>query len=393
MLKKIRQVSFVVGMAVVLMALVAFPAFPKGNDVQFHGTVTRVDLSNAATASITLRIMGFDVPVRVTADTEVESEGDDLELSDIKVGDFVKVSGFFANSAIQGREITILDRGDGQFRLRGLITAVGSNSNGTLITVLGIQVVVNADTEIERRGEGGPIGAMNLAVNQFVDVRGFHSEGQFIATRIKVGNREEDLIRVNFAGKITAVASDRFMVDTEGGSSALVLITPTTVMTGTPAVGKFAEVRGTLNSFLQVVANRVTVRANKDDDDDGPPRPLTKFDKKISIRPVGPTSSVVGEAEAELEQKGTDVQQEFEVEFKHALATTDYNIRIDIAGFGTLSLGTVRTNREGEGHLKLKTQLGPLNLATLLPSGKTVRDITKVQILTAGGVVVAEGAF
>src|SRR5262245_11470078 len=101
MLKKIRQASFVIGMVFVLTVLAAPMAFPKGNDVQFHGTVTRVDLANAATASIILRIMGFEVPVRVTADTEVESEGDELELSDIKVGDFVKVSGFFANSAIQ----------------------------------------------------------------------------------------------------------------------------------------------------------------------------------------------------------------------------------------------------------------------------------------------------
>src|SRR6266446_4406777 len=109
MFKKIRQVSFLSAVVVVLMALSALPAFPKGNDVEFHGTVTRVDLANAATASITLRVMGFDVPVRVTADTDVDSQGDELELSDIKVGDFVKVLGFFANSGIQARDIMILD--------------------------------------------------------------------------------------------------------------------------------------------------------------------------------------------------------------------------------------------------------------------------------------------
>src|SRR5262245_49540389 len=119
------------------VALWSWPAFPKGSDVQFHGTVSRVDLATAATASITLRVMGFDVPVRVTTDTEVESHGDDVGLSDVQVGDFVKISGFFANSGITAREITILDRGDGEFRLRGLITAVVPVSNGTQITVLG----------------------------------------------------------------------------------------------------------------------------------------------------------------------------------------------------------------------------------------------------------------
>ena len=78
MFKKIRHVGFLTGMAIVLMALAAVPSFPKGTDVQFRGTVTKVDLASAATASITLRVMGFDVPVRVAADTDVESEGDEL---------------------------------------------------------------------------------------------------------------------------------------------------------------------------------------------------------------------------------------------------------------------------------------------------------------------------
>jgi hypothetical protein len=383
-----------IGLALFVMALATPPAFPKGNEVQFHGTVTKLDLGSA-TPSVTMRVEGFEVPVRVTADTEVEYLGDELQLSDIQINDFVKVSGFFANSGITADSITILDRGDGEFRLRGLITAVASVPAGTRITVLGIDVLVNSETKIERRGPSGGFTAANLAVNQNVDVRGFHQISEFIATRLKIGNREEDPIRVNFAGVITAVAPGRLTIDTQGGSSAIVLIGSTTVVTGTPEVGKFAEARGTLNSNLEVVATRVKIRQSKEDDDDDPPsRPQTKFEKKISLLPAGSASSVSGQAEAQLEQKGQETTQEFEVSFRRGLPNTDYAVKVEVAGAGSVSLATVRTNREGEGKLELKSpaRSGQPNLAALLPAGKTVRDITKVQILN-GATVVAEGTF
>src|SRR5947209_6519416 len=80
-----------------LIVLATSPAFGiKGSDVQFHGTVTRVD--RTATPSVTVRLAGFDVTVRVSADTEFEFHGDDVDLADVRVGDFLKVSGYFANS-------------------------------------------------------------------------------------------------------------------------------------------------------------------------------------------------------------------------------------------------------------------------------------------------------
>jgi Domain of unknown function (DUF5666) len=390
--KKIKDIR-VLGFVLVLLAALVQPAFSKGSDIQFQGTVSRVDFASPTNSSITLRVMGFDVVVKVTADTDVDFHGDEAELSDIKVGDFVKVNGFFMNSGITAKEIDIVDRGDGEFRLRGLITAVRPVTGGTLITVLGVDILVNPDTKVERRGPTAGFTAADLAVNQNADARGFHRDGQFIATRVKVGNRDEDAIRVHFEGKITAVVPGRLTVDTEGGSSAIVLITSTTIVTGTPEVGKFVEVHGTLNSSLQVVASRIQVRSTRDDDE--PSRPISKFEKKISILPVGAVSSVRGESEVELEQQGTVVEQQFEIEFKNAQVNTDYSVRVEVAGAGAVTLGTAHTNREGQAemHLKSPARPGQPDLAALLPAGKTVRDITKVQILTTGGVVVAEGTF
>src|SRR5262245_30921070 len=231
MFASIRSIRFAY-LALFVVAL-AIPSFSKGTDVDFHGTVTKVDLSSTTAMFVDLRVAGTDVRVRVTTDTEVEAHGDETEPSDIRVGDFVKVSGFFMNSGITAREITILDRGDGEFRLLGQIGSVRTAANGTIISVLGIDVLIDSETKLARRGSNAAITAAGLAANMFVDARGIHRQNQFLARLVIVGQREEDPIRVHFEGKITALATGRLTVDTQAGGSAVVLIDSATVVTGT----------------------------------------------------------------------------------------------------------------------------------------------------------------
>ena len=143
-----------IGILFMLILTAAVPqASAKGGDVEFHGTLTKVD--NTTTPSITLRVSGIDVKVSATPDTEVELHGDEIGLAGLHVGDFVKVIGFFANSGITAREIVIIDQGDGEFRFRGSTTAVKTTAGGTQVSLLGIDVLVNDDTKIERRGPDG----------------------------------------------------------------------------------------------------------------------------------------------------------------------------------------------------------------------------------------------
>src|SRR5207249_131940 len=172
----------------------------KGNDVRFFATVVRIDLTSPTQGAITLRVVALEVPVRITNDTEFEAHGDSVGLSGLQTGDFVKVSGFFVNSAIVAREIEVIDRGSGGFRLRGPITAVRLSSSGTIITVLGVDVLVDTNTRLERRGSDSGFTAADLAFGLFVDTQGTTREGQFLATRVKAGHREEDAIRVEFSG-------------------------------------------------------------------------------------------------------------------------------------------------------------------------------------------------
>ena len=141
-----RLKRLVLPVSLVILAGTLAAAFGKGNDVRFFATVVRIDLTSPTQGAITLRVVALEVPVRITNDTEFEAHGDSVGLSGLQTGDFVKVSGFFVNSAIVAREIEVIDRGSGEFRLRGPITAVRLSASGTIVTVLGVDVLVDTNT-------------------------------------------------------------------------------------------------------------------------------------------------------------------------------------------------------------------------------------------------------
>lgn len=391
---RLKQVALLASFVFVVGSYSA--AFGRGNEVQFSGTVIRLDLTSSTQGTITLRVMGLEVPVRITGDTEIETDGDEIGLKGIRAGDFVKVSGFFTNSAIVAREIEVVDRGIGEFRLRGPITSVRLSGSGTIITILGVDVLVDANTKIERRGPDGGFTASNLSAGLFVDMRGTQRDGQLVAARVKVGDREDDAIRVQFAGRITRVDTGRLVIDTEGGSTAVVLISSATVVVGTPAVGQFAEVRGTLNQRLEVVSARVRIKANKDadEDDERPPEGAVNFEKKISLSPAAGITAR-GIAEIELEQRESVLMQKLEIEIEKAQPSTEFRIRVEISPSAMVDFGTLPTNREGSAEVKFTSapRDGQRDIRPLLPAGKTVRDFVKIQILNRNGAVVLEGRF
>jgi hypothetical protein len=377
----VRATSNAVGvLCLSLIFAISSPLYSKGADVQLHGTVTRVDLTQGGASSIRVRVMGFEIPVTVTGDTGIEFLGDEFDLSDIGVGDFVRIIGFFSNSGITADEIIIVDMGDGEFRFRGVVQSVRSSGGTTIAVVFGEEVVINSETTVIRRGELGPFNPANIVANMIMDAHGFYESGRFIATKVKVGIRDDDPVRVRFKGKIINVTSTGFTVDTNGGSNAVVLADTTTLVTGRLAAGQSVEVSGTLNRNLQVVANRVIAKGSPEEEET--PQPVKHFEKGIAIVPVGATSSVEGDARLELKSVDGQIEERIEVRFKKALPNTAYTIRFDLTGSGVVSL-PVQTDGDGKAELKQN--------GSALPNGKTVRDITRVQIVTA--TVVAAGTF
>lgn len=377
-----------------LFALLGVPAaMAEGNNVEFHGTVLGVNMQSATQGVLTLRIMGFQVPVKLTGDTAVEMHGDAVGLSKLDVGDFVKVHGVFAGSAITAKSIEIVDNGDGEFRLRGAITAVRLSAGGSIITLLGVDVLINSETKIERRGPDGGFTVANLAAGMIADTRGHSDDGKFVARHLKIGFREDDAIRVEFAGKITGVFSGKLTVDTEGGSTAVVLMTTGTVIVGIPAAGKFVEVRGTLNSNLEVVASRIIIRDRKDSDDDRPlpPAPV-EFKKAIALTSIIP--GIRGEAALEIEREDGKVEEELGIHVSHGSPNSEYRVRVEFGSAGFVDFGAFETNGEGSATVIYSSspRESQRDLTSLLPSGKTVRDITMVQVWS-NLIVVLQGRF
>lgn len=389
-----RSQSKVQMVAAVLFAFCTFSplAFGRGPDLTFRGTVSKIENTSTVNGTVTIRVVGFDVPIKVDATTDIESHGDSVGLAGLAVNDFVKVAGFFSSSGIVAKEIQILEKekDTGEFRLRGNITKVSTDSAGTTITLLGVAVLVDANTKIERRGPDGGFTAKDLAVDMQADAQGTEKDGKLVASRVKVGNREDDLIKVRFEGRIISIKTDILVVDTESGGVAEVLKSSSTKVIGTLVVGKMVEVKGTLNSKLQVVADLIKVDGEEEDQDNKG----AEVHKEIKLSPSSKDAEIKGKAGIEYKKEEGKVEQEFMVEIEKGNSKTDYKIGVEISSSGTVDFGTLTTDANGKGKVKFTSNPkgDERDINKFLPSGKDVRDFKKVQITLAGKVVL-EGSF
>lgn len=375
---------------IAVLSMLPSGALGRGADVSFKGTITRIEQTSAGRASVSVRLTGFDVAVLVDSETDIESHGDKVGITGLQVGMFVRVAGNFGSGGIVAREIHILDGDDSEFRLRGTVTAVSTSAGGIQLTLLGITVFAGADTPTERRGPGGGIGVLQIVPGMEADVRGIYINGTLTATRIKIGNREDDPARVRFEGRISTIENGRMLVDTEGGGNAVVLITGTTRVKGSLAVGRQVEVKGFLNAQLEVVAETVKVDGVEEPGDED------EFKKEIRLNPVPAGLAMRGKAEVELEEEGSRSEQEFEVEIEKAAPNSDFGIRVEITGVGFLDFGTLRSSADGKARAEFSTDAKPgkRDLKPLLTGGKSVRDFIRVQVVAADGqTVLLEGRF
>ena len=338
-----------------------------------------------------MRVIGFDVPVKVTSDSDVVLHGDKVGLAGIEVNDFVNVDGFFSSSGIVADEIQILDDAKGEFRLRGPVTAVATSAAGTTITVLGVAVLVDADTTLERRGPDGGITLADLKTGLQVDATGTQTNEVLVATRVKVGSRDDDAARVQFDGRITSNNDGRLQADTEGGGNAVVLVTDSTVVKGTLAVGKMIRVKGTLNSQLEVVADRIIVEGQEErDDHEGEEH----FRKEVNLLPVTAGITLKGEANVEYKKNEDGSVQKLKVEIRKAEPNKEYRILVTFGSAGAVDFGAIVADARGNAGVRFSSNpKGKERDLKPLLQAETVRDITKLQITDSSKTVLIEGSF
>ena len=237
----------------------------KGSELKFESEIVAIGEADGGIGVLTILVKGFEVPVIVDDDTRIEAAGDEMGLHDLAVGDKVKVDAWFEDSAIVADEVRLLEREQEQFRLRGEISEVEfagtPTATGTLestrITLLGVDVFVDGETDIVSRGsgKGNRVPASDLLPGDEVDVRGSYDGGLLWADRIKVGERELGFIELE--GEYLAPTDDGFRIDLRESGQLRVIVGDDTVVEGEPAEGAKVEVQGTLNESLAIVAAKV----------------------------------------------------------------------------------------------------------------------------------------
>jgi Domain of unknown function (DUF5666) len=373
------------------VATLALPphALGKGTNVQFLGTVTRVNQISAGQGSVTVQVMGFDLSVKINTNTEIALAGDIVGLKGISPGDFVKVSGFFTTAGIVAQDLEILDDTLGEFRLRGSISTLGTVAAGRTITVLGSVILLDPSTIIEKRGSTGNMSASDLAAGMHVDTRGIIRNGQLVARSVKAGSRAEDPARIEFDGLIVSNQGGRLLLDTLGGGLAAALVTASTQTKGSLAAGQMITVKGTFNPQLEVVAESIAPQGDEEGTDDrkndGP-----EVRREAALLPTVQGITFSGKAEIMFVQSGTATQQQFSVRIERAVPNNSYRVLVNLSSGEQLDFGFVETDREGNASVMWRStpKDGERDIKSLLPQGRDVRDFARVMVAHGGGTLI-----
>lgn len=273
-MKKLKASYFIVPLLAAMS--LSNTVWAKGSELKFESTVSEITETESGLGVIKILVKGFHVPVLVDEDTKIENEGDGIDFLDLVVGDSVRIEAYFEDSAIVAEEIRILERDWEQFRFRGEITDIEfaatptatTSLDATRITVLGVDVFVDGETKITRRGsgEGNDVPPSDLMTGDQVDVSGSYTDSLLWADRIKVGERE--LGDIEIEGEFLESTADGFYIDLRESGKIRVIVDENTEVDGDLTEGSSVKVEGVLNESIQVLATEVDVQEGGKDDKD-----------------------------------------------------------------------------------------------------------------------------
>jgi len=395
-------------------------ALAASSDIDFTSIITgKTSINNTNTIIVTIH--GIEVGLVVNDGTGIEVGGEDATFDDLNIADFVRIEAFFADEGIVAEAIKVLDSQKEEFRIRGIVQATATSEENVILTVLNIDIILPPDSDITRRGSrsGNDVPAAEILVGDVVNIFGFYEDMELFSRRIHVGNRPQGLIELD--GVITALTSDgdtptSITVLVGETTAATVLIDENSHIGGTLAENVFVEVKGQLDENLTVLGFEIIVDEDGDGDADDDNRrgrgkgkgkgsgmgnsggnggdddgPEIEIEAETSLTAV--SGDLKGKAKAKYEEDGYEVEQEFEVEIKDAMADSNYSIKVDF-GATSMDFGSFSTDSEGKGEGKFSTSRdsGEVDLTPFVPAGMDIRDITAVRIY-ASGELVLEGSF
>lgn len=393
--------------------------FATGSELKFTATVHSIDPSDVDSGVVTISVQEIEVPIQVNGDTEIEGDGIVLALSDLNIGDRVKVDAYFAEPGIVANEITVIIPRDPSFDFKGELSAVtpedmlpeGIEFSGTptstssvgytSITILGTDVFLSEETNIySGNPPWEPMDSSELSAGDFTVVTGGF-DGVLWAERILVGYREVGEIELD--GTIITLDDRQFVVDIEGGGTTTVVINEDTRISGELAIGLMVEIEGMLNSELAVVATEIVVDTDGDgeaDDDNRRARPTLPPQAQgrgLGLDPfhTGMETALRSDSRSteaivkirDMQTPGTS-RMSFNLKLMNAPSDTAFTV---IASFGVtdVEFGSVLTDEDGMAELDYDSRPNRPDhtLNSMIPDGFSLRDITSVQIMMGDSVI------
>lgn len=223
------------------------------DQVEFTGTVDSV-------SSPDLQVNG--ITVHTDGNTRITRKGRGITLADVKAGETVAVDGvLLPDGSVLARRLQAgEDADDDEVEFLGIVQSITPPS----LTVSGVNVLTDANTEIER--DDHKISLTDLQVGEIVQVEGvLLPDGTVLAHEIKA-----DKDKVEFAGTIEAITPPGLVVNgINVTTDAKTRITKdcARVSLADLAVGDRVEIEGILLPDGTVLARRIKAGECVDDDD------------------------------------------------------------------------------------------------------------------------------
>lgn len=399
-----RQISQI--LAILIFSLVFSYANARGTDLKFQSVVSAVSQTDSNEGTVTVSIHGLDIAVVVNGDTEIEESGEEVDLAAISAGDFVEVNSFLSDLGVVADEIKILEERTEQFRFRGTVTNLDVLGDSTLITVMGVEIELDASTEVRRRGTGSSDAAStsDIVVGDTVNVRGGLVAGKLLASRLHLGTRDPGNIELE--GEVLSASDTAISLQLESGGAIEIVIDENTVTSGDPAVGAFVEIEGQLRSDTSLIAFDLVVDEDGDGDADDDNRRGSDNDEtneNDNDDDLNNDGKVEIGAEVRLESDSTLVNGKVETRYRVEQNEIDQNVEVEVEDaepgsvfaitvfFGDIAVdfGMMTADELGNAEAEFETNDGDEagELSALLPAGTDVRDITVVQVSLDGDVI------
>jgi len=264
-----------------LMALLAISGFAhanglNNNEVEFTGTVESVIVNGEGLGTLFVTVNTIELRVIVNPKTIIQDESEelitmqDIAQRDLNKGLSVNIQGKFSSSGILANRIRILmqpeeedDAGD-SFLVRGHITEIQPSGEGTLISLLGINILINADTIIKK--DGVVMTVADLDIGTKVAAIGHIEDGVWVAAQIHILTPGKKKGLLFFEGTVesyddTAGVLQVAVTGSLEDNVTTVLVTPETQVLGVLEEGAYVLVIGVLNIDYTVTAREVRVLA------------------------------------------------------------------------------------------------------------------------------------